>query len=156
MKKLMSVVLALALVCLSAALAEAIEPDQDLIDRFEDVWVDGDAAVEIWYDDGTFHCSAVLGDEDESSVWEFETCTYDAEDDALIFEGGERYSQTYVDDDLVSELAAQDLRGKGSRRVIVTRQKQSDNDCCAPARPWENWPVQQRPSEAQTFSLARL
>ena len=45
---------------------------------------------------------------------------------------------------------------KDEDKSSLTRQKQSDNDCCAPARPWENWPVQQRPSEAQTFSLARL
>ena len=111
MKKLLCVLLALVLAGLSAmAVAEPEAPDQELIDRFEDVWVDGDYAVEIWYDDGYFNCSAVRSNgEDDSDVWTYETCVYDAEQDALVCSGGERYFDHYVGDEFISDLVASDL-----------------------------------------------
>lgn len=110
MKKLMCIVLALALASVLAAYAEPMEPDQAVIDRFEDVWVDGDVAVEIWFDDGWFHCSAVRsGEGDDSDAWTYETCAYDAEQDALVCEGGERYYDHFEGDELVSELVGEGL-----------------------------------------------
>ncbi len=110
MRKLLCVLLALALPGLTAALGEPMAPDQALIDRFEDVWVDGNVAVEIWYDDGFFHCSAVRGDGgDDSDVWTYETCVYDAGQDALVCEGGERYLDHYENGELASERVAEGL-----------------------------------------------
>lgn len=111
MKKLLSALLALALVLgLAAAVAEAgIDPE--VIDRFEDVWVAESMAVEIWYDGGAFHCSAVMGDGgDSGEVWEYEKCAYDAEQDAIVCEGGARYTQHHdADGELEAELAAEGL-----------------------------------------------
>ena len=111
MKKFLSALLALALtLCLPAAIAEAgIDPE--VIDRFEDVWVGENMAVEIWYDSGAFHCSAVMGGGgDAGEVWEYETCAYDPELDAIVCEGGARYSQSHdAEGELRAELAAEDL-----------------------------------------------
>lgn len=96
MKKMLAMLAALVLTLCACACAEA--PEEAVIDRFSDVWVDDGIAVEIWYgeDDSAFHCSAVLGDgDDENDVWEYEACRYDAEKDALICEGGVHTHETY-------------------------------------------------------------
>lgn len=116
MKKLLCALLAFALAfMLTAAVAEPMAPDQDVIDRFEDVWVDGNVAVEIWYDDGWFHCSAVRSNgDDESDVWVYETCSYDAGQDAIVCEEGERYF-----DHLEGEELASDLVGEGLTAIFA-------------------------------------
>ena len=109
MKKWLCMLLALLLALATGALAEA-EPDADVIERFEDVWVGDDFAVEIWYDGG-FHCSAVLsGEDDAGDVWEFGGCAYDAEQDALICEDGTRYAQAFDEaGELQSTVAGENL-----------------------------------------------
>ena len=110
MKKRLCLLLALLLALATGALAEP-EPEADVIERFEDVWVGDDFAVEIWYEGGAFHCSAVLsGEDDAGNVWEFGGCAYNPEQDALICEDGARYTQTYdAAGELESTLAADQL-----------------------------------------------
>ncbi|MBR2698949.1 MAG: hypothetical protein IKE76_10195 [Clostridia bacterium] len=98
MKKILCVLTALAMLLCGLALAEAGAPDSAVIDRFSDTWVDDYIAVEIWYEeeDGAFHCSAVKGDGgDESEVWEYGSCAYDAATDSLVCADGVRARESY-------------------------------------------------------------
>ena len=98
MKKFLCALMTLTLLISGLALAEAGGPDAAVIDRFTDTWVDDYIAVEIWFEeeDGAFHCSAVKGDGgDESEVWAYGTCAYDAESDSLVCADGVRTRETY-------------------------------------------------------------
>ena len=111
MKKLICMLMALALVLGGMALAEA---DAAVIDRFSDTWVDDCIAVEIWFEeeDGAFHCSAVKGDGgDESEVWAYGTCAYDAATDSLVCADGVRTRETFDEtaDATKSETLAEGL-----------------------------------------------
>ena len=100
MKKIVSLML-VALMCLTMTCLA--EPDEATIDRFSDTWVDDAVAVEIWYDEGAFHCSAVLGDGgDEATVVRYATAVYNPETDSIDCEGGTRALETY--DEAAGEL----------------------------------------------------
>ena len=100
MKKIVTLMLA-ALLCLSVACLA--EPDAAIIDRFSDTWVDDAVAVEIWYDEGAFYCSAVLGDGgEEATVVRYATAVYNPETDSIDCEGGTRTLEYY--DEAAGEL----------------------------------------------------
>lgn len=115
MKKLLAVILMLALLTgAMVALAEGAEPSAETVDRFCDVWVDEDMAVEIWYDEegSAFYCSAVQGNGDgPSMIWVYNECRYDGQEDALHCEGGVRTSEIYDETagELKSEVLAEGL-----------------------------------------------
>ena len=92
MKKFVCMMLAVLLVCLSAAALAEAPVDQSVIDSFWDTWVgegDGHYAAEIWYEDGAFHCRGTRHiSVDEGYSFEFERCAYDAKAGALVCEGG--------------------------------------------------------------------
>ena len=114
MKKWISLLLIAAISMLGFAVAEgnAAAVDQKVIDRFSDTWVDGGMAVEIWYDDGAFHCRATLDmGNDENNVWTYDSCRYDAERDELVCEAGRRTFDHYDEatKELKSELVIENL-----------------------------------------------
>lgn len=112
MKRFVLSLMTAALLCLSMTCLAEAKPDAATIDRFTDVWVDDAVAVEIWYEDGMFHCRAVLGDgSDTSTVVRYETCRYDAEADALECAGGTRAIEHYDEavQALISDVQAEDL-----------------------------------------------
>lgn len=89
---------------------DAVTPEA--IERFSDTWVDENAAVEIWYDGGVFHCYGVLGDGgDSSNVLDYEFCRYDAAEDAVCCDGGVRTYEEWdmESDQLISDVVVQDL-----------------------------------------------
>ena len=92
MKRILSVLLIAALALMGAALAEAVAPE--VIDRFSDTWVADGYSAEIWFDDETsaFKCELALKDE---TFCDFETCVYDADNDALVCSEGSRYTADY-------------------------------------------------------------
>lgn len=109
MKKFVSLML-VCLLCLSMTCLA--EPDAATIDRFSDTWVDDAVAVEIWYDEGAFHCSAVLGDGgDESTVVEYATATYNPGTDSIDCAGGKRALEHYDEEagELKSDTVVEDL-----------------------------------------------
>lgn len=117
MKKFLCALMTLALLLSGLALAEAGRRDAAVIDRFTDTWVDDYIAVEIWFEeeDGAFHCSAVKGDGgDESEVWAYGTCAYDAESDSLVCAEGVRTRETYDEaaQATKSEVLAEGLTAK--------------------------------------------
>ena len=108
MKKFICMMLAALLVCLSvAALAEV---DQSVIESFTDTWVgegDGNYAVEIWYEEGAFHCTGTRHiSVDEGYSFEFERCAYDAGAGALVCEDGVLRHELRGDD---GKLASEDV-----------------------------------------------
>lgn len=103
MKRWMILMLTAMLLCLAPACLAETGPDEAAIDRFCDVWVDEDVAVEIWQDEGVIHCSAVLGNGgNESTVVEYASARYNAEDDSIDCEGGTRALETF--DEAAGEL----------------------------------------------------
>ena len=116
MKKWMRVALAALLACMGlSGLAEA--PADEVIDLFSDVWVEDGFAVEIWFDEGAFHCSAVLGDGGgDADVWAFGACRYDASEEALVCEGGVRSHEHY--DEAAGRLAS-DVLAEGITAVFT-------------------------------------
>ena len=110
MKKLLILMTAAALLCLSMSCMA--EPDAATIDRFCDVWVDNGVAVEIWFEGGVFHCSAVLGDGgDEATVVRYASARYIDADDSIDCEGGSRALEYYDEaaDELKSDLIVDGL-----------------------------------------------
>ena len=88
MKKLIALVMAI-LMALAIGAMGAMAEGQDKTERFCDTWVNKDASVEIWQEDGTFHVTGTLGDEQNL---EYGKCVYDAEKDAIVCEDGVRYT----------------------------------------------------------------
>ena len=114
MKKWISLLLIGAIALLGFAVAEGSDAavDEKIIDRFSDTWVDGGMAVEIWYDEGAFHCRATLDmGNDETNVWHYDSCRYDAGKDVLVCEAGRRALEHYDEaaKEMKSEQAAGDL-----------------------------------------------
>ena len=87
MKRWFCVLLALLLAWLAAgAVAEGAAAG-----AFLDFWVGKGISVEIWADGGVLRCEVVRDEGgDASTVWEYETCRYDAAAGALVCEGGVR------------------------------------------------------------------
>lgn len=119
MKNLLCMLMALMLVFAAFALAEA--PAAEVIDRFSDTWVDAGAAMEIWYDaeDAAFHCTAVLGDGgDVSDTFEYANCSYDADGDKLICEGGTRTHEEPGETAVTEGLTAEVYFADAAERLI--------------------------------------
>ena len=101
-RTIIAAVLALVLMCCVPAFAE-----EEIADRFCDVWVIDGFAMEISYDEDGFSCSAVGGDGgDVSEIWEFSLCIYDAELDALVCAGCSHCFEHYDED--AGELVQED------------------------------------------------
>ena len=109
--KLLCIVMALML-C-ACALCEGDAPDPSVIENFSNTWVDDNAAVEIWFEDGAFHCSASQTEDggETAMVWTYAACRYDPETFSLVCEGGTR-AYEYVDEatgELASEVVVENL-----------------------------------------------
>ena len=112
MKKWISLLLIGAIALLGFAVAEGSDAavDEKIIDRFSDTWVDGGMAVEIWYDEGAFHCRATLDmGNDETNVWHYDSCRYDAGKDVLVCEAGRRALEHY--DEAAKEMKSEQVAG---------------------------------------------
>jgi hypothetical protein len=112
MKKWISLLLIGAIALLGFAVAEGSDAavDEKIIDRFSDTWVDGGMAVEIWYDEGAFHCRATLDmGNDETNVWHYDRCRYDAGKDVLVCEAGRRALEHY--DEAAKEMKSVQAAG---------------------------------------------
>ncbi len=98
MKKYICALLALMMACLPLALADAAV-DKAVIDSFTDTWVcdgNGGYAAEIWYEDGEFRCTGTrFIDVNDGYSFQFERCTYDAQANALVCEGGLLLHETF-------------------------------------------------------------
>lgn len=77
----------------SKAAAGAAIPE-DVIERFSDTWAADGFSAEIWFDkdEGIVKCAMALSD---GSFCDFSSCKYDAESDALVFEGGVHYNANF-------------------------------------------------------------
>ena len=99
MKKALCIMTALLMLTVSFALAEANAPvDDKIIERFSDTWVADGLALEIWAEDGAFHCRGTLGDgeiESDEDSWEYAACRYDAASESLQCADGTRTHEVY-------------------------------------------------------------
>lgn len=105
MKKWMGLLLAALAVCMAVTALgeEAPAIGQAEIDAFSNTWVQADGEgfqVNIWESDGEFVVFPVrFNGEDEVYSVEFDSCVYDAEQNAILCEGGTLLLETSSDED---------------------------------------------------------
>lgn len=100
MKKMISLLLAALLVCVSGAALAETPAEASAIDTFEHLWVneaDEDDTLEIWYDEDEWQLLAmwIAGDDIYSVL--FDRCVYDGAQKALICEGGVLWRDSMLD-----------------------------------------------------------
>lgn len=114
MKKALCIMTALLMLTVSFALAEANAPvDDKIIERFSDTWVADGLALEIWAEDGAFHCRGTLSDgeiESDEDSWEYAACRYDAASESLQCADGTRTHEVY---DTAAKEKRLNLRPRG-------------------------------------------
>lgn len=91
MKKLLALLIIVAMALTSAAMAEAPAISSEIKDRFTDTWCGaGTCTAEIWVEEGadTFSIDGITKDD---NLYEFRNVAYDPAADALVCKDGVRY-----------------------------------------------------------------
>lgn len=82
-KRVVSILVVFTLVC-AIPFAVAEETRKAAYENYLGIWVSDGIAVEIWCEDESIQCRAVLSDgSEESEIWEYPSCAYDEVEDAL-------------------------------------------------------------------------